>query len=187
MKKTIITALVAVAAFGFSGTSFAGSGWYNGGQNGNPGAPSDGNDVLTTILTAMTNTNTQDNDSWNFDPDVTTSISSSVSNNITVHDVVAAVATSTAPAYAALGDLSVATAEATQYSSFPMLTTVVTPVVGLGVSALGSGQGTDGLTLGNVNVSGAVGSGVGANIGGAVFESINTATAIAINGTLGTN
>jgi hypothetical protein len=41
------------------------------------------------------------------------------------------------------------------------------------------------MTVGNINVSGAVGSGVGVNLGGAVFESINSATAIAINGTLG--
>ncbi|WP_209019452.1 hypothetical protein, partial [Chlorobaculum sp. 24CR] len=122
----------------------------------------------------------QDNDQMTFSPDLSTTV------DVTTGDILAAVATATAPAYAVKGDLAIATATATQQSSFPTLATVVTPVVGLSAAALGAASaGTDGLTVGAITVSGDVGSGVGANIGGAVFESINTATAIAINGTLG--
>jgi hypothetical protein len=166
MKKTIITSLVAVAAFGFSGTSFAGNGSYVGDS-----IPTT-NEIEATITRSMT-----------FSPSDVTTTTNTATNNLTVGDIVAAVSVASAPAYAAGGDLAVATATATQESSFPLLETVVTPVVGLSGAAFGAaGAGTDGLTIGNVDVSGAVGSGVGANIGGAVFESINTATAIAING-----
>ncbi|WP_209019451.1 hypothetical protein, partial [Chlorobaculum sp. 24CR] len=121
----------------------------------------------------------QDNDVTTITPNLSTTV------DVTTGDILAAVATATAPAYAVKGDLAIATATADQASSFPLLATVVTPVVGLS-AALGSpSAGTDGVVVGNIDVSGAVGSGVGANIGGAVFESINTATAIAINGTLG--
>lgn len=160
MKKSILAGLVAVAAFGFSGTSFAGNG---GTYNGCP-VP-DGDDISSMIRDIAVSY--QDNDTF------------------TVGDIVAAVATASAPAYAAMGDLAVANASAYQESSFPELEWVVTPVVGAS-AALQNGQpGTDGLVVGNITVSGAVGNGVGAQIGGAVFESINSATAIAINGTLG--
>jgi hypothetical protein len=173
MKKTIITAMVAVAAFGFSGNSFAGIGNFTGGGNGSGnshGNPPSSTDIEATITRTVT-----------FSPtDITKTIDS---NNLTVGDIVAAVSVSSAPAYAAAGDLAVATANAYQEQSFPALTTVVTPIVGLSSAAMGAaGAGTDGVAMGAVTVSGAVGSGVGANIGGAVFESINTATAIAING-----
>ena len=172
MKKTIITSLVAVAALGFSGTSFAGNGGtYNG------GSVPDGNDISSMIMnTAMSY---QDNDTMTFSPDLSTTV------DVTTGDILAAVATASAPAYAVKGDLAIATATATQASSFPELEWVVTPVVGASVALLNGQPGTDGLIIGDITVSGAVGSGVGANIGGSVFESINTATAIAINGTLG--
>jgi hypothetical protein len=165
MKKTIIAGLVAVSALGLSGTSFAGNGSYVGDS-----IPTT-NEIEATITRSMT-----------FSPSDVTTTTNTATNNITVGDIVAAVSVATAPAYAAGGDLAVATATADQASSFPLLDTVVTPVVGLSAALGSSGAGTDGLVMGNVDVSGAVGSGVGANIGGAVFESINTATAIAING-----
>jgi hypothetical protein len=184
MKKTIVTSLVALAALGFSGTSFAGNGGsYNG------GTVPDGNDISSMIMnTAMSY---QDNDTFtpDFSTDITTDIKTDIKNeiktDITVGDIVAAVATASAPAYAAMGDLAVANASAYQESSFPTLEWVVTPVVGASAALLNGQPGTDGLVVGNITVSGAVGNGVGAQIGGAVFESINSATAIAINGTLG--
>ena len=172
MKKTIVTSLVALAALGFSGTSFAGNGGtYNGGTV--PG----GTDITSMIMnTAMSY---QDSDVTTITPNLSTTV------DVATGDILAAVATATAPAYAVQGDLAIATATADQASSFPMLEWVVTPVVGASAAVFNGQPGTDGLKIGDISVEGAVGSGVGANIGGAVFESINTATAIAINGTLG--
>ena len=167
MKKTIITSLVAVATLGFSGTSFAGNGGICGGAADMPPACCD--DLDATIRATVTTT-TEDN---------------STTVDVKTGDILTAIAESEAPAYAVKGDLAIATATAAQESSFPALETVLTPVLGESDAYQSGSAGTDGLVVGNINVAGAVGSGVGSNIGGAVFESINTATAIAINGTLG--
>jgi hypothetical protein len=161
MKKTFATILVAAAVLGFGSTSFAGNG----------GSINQGNSLSDDLLLLINDqssvvTNTQNNPS------------------VTVGDISAAIASATAPAFVTQGDIAYAVASATQASSFPVLEWVVTPIVAAGVG-YGDANGSDGMTIGNINVGGAVGSGVGANIGGAVFESINTATAIAINGTLG--
>jgi len=161
MKKTFATILVAAAVLGFGSTSFAG----NGGSLHN-GAPL-ADDILVLLNNqATTTTNTQNNPS------------------ISVGDISAAIASATAPAFVTQGDIAYAVASATQESSFPALEWVVTPLIAAGVG-VGDANGSDGMTVGNIDVGGAVGSGVGVNLGGAVFESINSATAIAINGTLG--
>lgn len=163
MKKTFATILVAAAVLGFGSTSFAGNG-----GNINHGTPLSDDILVLLNSQSSTVTNTQNNPS------------------ITVGDISAAIASATAPAFLTQGDIAYAVASATQESSFPALEWVVTPLVAAGVG-YGDNNGSDGMTVGNINVDGAVGSGVGVNLGGAVFESINSATAIAINGSLGGN
>lgn len=171
MKNSKITTIAAVAVFGLTGIAHA--------DPTQEPTQSEQPAIETDIV--VTRGGEVENSFNKLDVSKTVRVDASKTANITKNiNVANAEKGSTAVFSTGYGSVSIATSTAHQDSSFPVLDNVVTPVVGATVAVRAGSDENAGLAFNDVYNTGSVGSGVGVNVGGANFQSINTATSLAI-------